>query len=318
MDGLNAEGLVVIVGGSGFIGRYLVQELARTGVRMRIVARNVPVAQFVKPLGGLGQIDIVARDVRDPVSLAVAMRGATAAVNLVGILDGTPAQFDAVHARGAGNVAHAARAAGADCFVQMSAIGADAASPAAYARSKAAGEVAVRAAFPSATVLRPSIVFGREDAFLNRFAGMARSMPFVMPVVAGRTRFQPVYVGDIAQAVAAALTDPATFGGHTYELGGPRVYSFRELLAWIVREVRADKPLVDVPDAVAALMARMSGALPGMPMTQDQWLMLQSDNVAHGDGLAAFGIVATPMEAIAPAYLERFRSAGRFHREATV
>jgi NADH dehydrogenase len=246
------------------------------------------------------------------------MRGATAAVNLVGILDGSAAMFDAVHARGAGHVAQAAAKAGADRFVQVSAIGADAQSPAAYARSKAAGEAAVRAAFPTATVVRPSIVFGREDAFLNRFAGMARSMPFMMPVVAGKTKFQPVYVGDVAAAITAALGDPATFGGQTYELGGPRVYSFRDLLAWILREVRVDKPLVEVPDAVAATMARMSGVLPGMPMTQDQWRMLQSDNVATGDGLAAFGITATPMEAIAPAYLERFRSAGRFHREAAV
>lgn len=316
MGRLDADGLVAIVGGSGFIGRYLVQDLARTGVRMRIVVRNVPVAQLLKPLGTLGQIDIIAGDVRDASSLAEAMRGATAAVNLVGILDGTPSLFDAVHARGAGNVAQAAATAGARAFVQVSAIGADAKSAASYARSKAAGEAAVHRAFPAATVVRPSIVFGREDAFLNRFAGMAKSMLPVMPVVAGKTRFQPVYVGDVAQAISMALAAPERFGGQTYELGGPRIYSFRELLAWILREVRADKPLVDVPDEVAALMARMSSVVPGMPMTRDQWLMLQSDNVAHGDGLAAFGIAGTPMEAIAPAYLERFRTAGRFHREA--
>jgi uncharacterized protein YbjT (DUF2867 family) len=318
MDGLDTDGLVVIVGGSGFIGRYLVQDLARTGVRMRIVARNIPAAQFLKPLGGLGQIDIVYGDVRDPASLRSAMRGATAAVNLAGILTATPQIFDAVHARGAELAARAAAEAGAGRFVHVSAIGADRESPAAYARSKAAGEAAVRAAFPAATIVRPSVVFGREDAFLNRFAGLAQSMLPVMPVIAGATKFQPVYVGDVARAIATALGDPRAFGGRIFELGGPRTYSFRELLAWIMDEVRARKPLFDVPDSLAAMMAQLSGWLPGVPITRDQWAMLQTDTIAHGDGLSAFGIAATPMEAIAPAYLERFRTAGRFHREAAI
>jgi uncharacterized protein YbjT (DUF2867 family) len=187
-------------------------------------------------------------------------------------------------------------------------------SPAQYARSKGDGEAAVRNLLPVATIVRPSIVFGPEDAFLNRFAGLARSL-LVMPVIAGDTKFQPVYVRDVARAIVAALADPARFGGKTYDLGGPRVYTFRALLAWILQEIRVDKPLVDIPPFAAKAMAQLGKLLPGMPMTYDQWLMLQSDNVAVGPGLAEFGIEPTPMEAIAPGYLERFRTAGRFHRD---
>ena len=312
------DDLIVVVGGSGFIGRYVVQELVKTGARLRIVVRDPGQALYLKPLGGLGQIQAVQGNVTSPAALARAFEHATAGVNLVGILAESGAQkFDGVQAAGAANVAQAAAAAGVGAFVQMSAIGADARSPAAYARTKAGGEAAVRAALPHATVLRPSVVFGPEDGFLNRFAAMARSFP-VVPVVAGGSKFQPVYVVDVARAVAAALADPAGHGGKTYELGGPQVYAMRDLIAWIMREVRADKNAVELPDAAAQLLARLGSVLPGLPLTHDQWLMLQSDNIVSGTlpGLAELGVDATPMEAVAPAWLERYRPRGRFNRDA--
>lgn len=316
MDGLSGDRLVVIVGGSGFVGRYVVQELARTGVRLRIVARTPEKAAFLKPLGGLGQIQVMPGNVGDLASLTAAFDKADGGVNLVGILDERAGQkFARVQADGAANVAHAAAAAGVASFVHVSAIGADAGSAAAYASTKAAGEAAVRAALPQATIVRPSIVFGPEDQFINRFAALAKSLP-VVPVIAGGTRFQPVYVVDLARAIAAALAEPARFGGQTFELGGPRTYAFREIIAWIVHEIRSAKSLVEVPDAVARIMGRAGDTLPFVPMTSGQFEMLQSDNVATGPGLAAFGIAPTPLEAVAPAYLERYRTGGRFHREA--
>ncbi|MBV8971984.1 MAG: complex I NDUFA9 subunit family protein [Sphingomonadaceae bacterium] len=315
MDGNLRDRLVVVVGGSGFLGRYLVQELAHTGARIRVVVRSVERAYFLKPLGALGQIEIVAGDVTRPATIAAAFVHADAAVNLVGILDERGGQrFDAVQANGAAAVAGAAAAAGVRAFVQVSAIGADAGSAAGYARTKAAGEVAVTSALPHATILRPSVVFGPEDQFLNRFAALAKQLP-VVPVVAGGTRFQPVYVVDVARAIVAALNDPATFGGKTFELGGPRVYAFRDIIAWILGEIRSTKRMTEVPDGAARLMGRAGDLLPFVPMTSGQFTMLQSDNVAQPPGLAAFGIDPTPLEAVAPAYLERYRTAGRFHRD---
>ncbi len=310
-----ADRVVVVVGGSGFIGRYLVQELARAGARVRVVVRSVERAGSLKTLGGLGQIEIVAGDVARPATIAPAFAHADAGVNLVGILDERSGQtFAAVQSSGAATVAKAAAAAGVGAFVHVSAIGANAASGAEYAKTKAAGEAAAFAALPRATVLRPSLVFGPEDQFINRFASLAKASP-VVPVVAGDTRFQPVYVVDLARAIVAALADPAKFGGGTFELGGPRVYAFRDIIAWICREIRVDKPLIEVTPFVAKLMARAGDVLPFMPMTSGQYIMLQSDNVAAPPGLAAFGIEATPLEAIAPAYLERYRTSGRFHRD---
>ena len=307
--------LVVVVGGSGFLGRYVVQELAATGDRLRIVVRRPEAAAFLKPLVALGQAQIVAGNVADAASMMRAFDGATAGINLVGILAETGRQtFAAVQADGAGNAARAAAAAGVEAYVQMSAIGASASSGARYAQTKAAGEAAVLAALPHATVLRPSVVFGPEDQFINRFAALGKALP-VVPVVAGGTRFQPVYVLDVAKAVVAALGDPARFGGQTFELGGPRIYAFRDIIGWILREIRVKKSLVELPAFAARLMARAGDVVPGAPMTSDQYVMLQSDNVASADGLAALGIAATPLEAIAPQYLERYRSGGRFHRE---
>ena len=314
------DGLVVVIGGGGFVGRYLVQALAKTGVRIRVTSRNPDGASFLKPLGGLGQIQIVRGDVRDAASMARAFDGATAGVNLAGILAESGGQrFDAVQARGAANTAEAARNAGVAAFVHVSAIGADAASKAGYARTKAAGEAAVLKALPHATIVRPGIVFGREDQFINRFAALTAKLPAV-PVVAGNTRFQPVYVLDVAHAIAAALANPAKFGGRFYSLGGPKSYSFREILTWIRDQVRPGKTLLEVPDAAAALMAKLGNFVPGAPMTQDQWLMLQRDTVVQpGDlGLGDLGVEATPMESIAPAYLERYKTGGRFHRDPLV
>ncbi len=314
---LPVDALVTVIGGSGFIGRYVVQRLVESGRRVRVVVRNPQAAQFLKPLGGLGQIQIVQGDVTADAQMAAAFAGAGAGVNLVGILvEGGGQTFTAVQAEGAARAARAAAAAGIVHYVQVSAIGADATSPVPYARSKAAGEAAVLAAIPTAVILRPSLVIGPEDQFLNRFAAMARMSP-VLPVIAGDSRFQPVYVHDVAGAVVAALDDPAA-AGRTYELGGPNVMTFRAILQMINRETRHDRRLLEVPHAVAALMGRMGDILPFMPMTSDQFAMLQKDNVvsAGQPGLAELGISPSPMAAFVPEMLERYRPSGRFNKAA--
>ncbi len=301
--------LVTVFGGSGFIGRYVVRALLATGARVRIAARNPGDGWFLRTQGGLGQTQFVAADVRNPESVARALVGATGAVNLVGILKG---DFDAFHVAGARHVAEAAARAGCTGLVQISAIGADAASTSAYGRSKGEGEVAVRAAFPAATILRPSIVFGREDGFVNRFADLIASLP-VVPIIRGPAKFQPVYVGDVADAVVAALADQDEHGGKTYELGGPEVITMAELNRWIAKSTGRNRRFVALPDGIAGAMASLTGWLPGAPMTRDQWLMLQSDNVVTGiDGLKALGVAATPLEAVAEGWLVRYRRHGRF------
>ena len=247
--------------------------------QLRVVARDPHLAAHVKPLAALGQLDIVRGDVTHAASVARAVAGSDGVVNLVGILSGSEgAGFDAVHIGGAGNIAAASAAAGVHALVHVSALGADVESASAYGRSKGKGETAVRAAFPAATILRPSVIFGAEDQFLNRFAGLLRAAP-VMPVVAGDTRFQPVYVTDVADAVARALAAPAAHGGGLYALGGPDTMTMRALLEWIAETIGRNPRFIDVPDAVAGLVAALTGWLPGAPLTRDQWLMLQSDNV---------------------------------------
>lgn len=304
------DSLITIFGGGGFLGRHITQHLTAAGARVRIAQRNIRNAQDVKPLGNLGQTQLVSADIRKPETVARAVHGADAVINLVGILKG---DFDAFHHVGAANVAQAAAAAGCQALVHVSAIGADAQSKSAYGRSKAEGEAAVRAAFPQATILRPSIVFGREDQFLNRFAGLIALLPIV-PIIGGKARFQPVYVDDVARAVAASLADPARFGGKTFELGGPEIISMGELNRRIAQDINATPGFVDMPDALSGLMASMTGWLPGAPITSDQWAMLQSDNVvADGaEGLDAFGIAATPMAAVTGDYLVKYRKHGRF------
>jgi uncharacterized protein YbjT (DUF2867 family) len=301
--------LVTLFGGGGFIGRYVAQALYKTGVRVRIAERDPRRAFYLKPLGALGQTQFVAADVRKPDQVARAVEGASAVINLVGILKG---DFQAVHVDGARNVAEAARSAGAKALVHLSAIGADPASPSAYGRSKGEGEAAVQAAFPGATILRPSVVFGREDNFVNRFAKFGR-LPFV-PVIRGAVKLQPIYVGDVGKAVCAAASDPGTHGGKTYELGGPQVLSMHELNAWIGEETGRGSHLVDVPDFLAGLMAKATGWLPRAPITSDQWLMLQQDNLAQGGtkDLKALGITPTPLAAVAEGWLTSYRRRGRF------
>ncbi len=309
--------LVTVVGGSGFLGRYIVQRLAEAGLRVRVAVRHPETALFLKPLGSLGQVQLVHGNITSDAQMAAAFDGAAAGVNLVGILAESGKQrFDAVQAEGAGRAARAAAAAGVRHYVQVSAIGADAASPVPYVRSKAQGEAAVLAAIPTATILRPSLVIGPEDQFLNRFAAMARLSP-ILPVIAGNTRFQPVFVMDVAAAVVAALNSPAA-AGRTYELGGADVLSFRAILAMINAETRQQRRLVEVPDLIAALMAKLGDVLPFMPMTSDQLAMLGKDNVVTSGmpGLADLGVLPTPMAAFVPAMLERYRLSGRFNQNA--
>jgi uncharacterized protein YbjT (DUF2867 family) len=309
MRGTTVRKVATVFGGSGFIGRYVVQRLAHADYVVRVATTNPGAARFLQTSGRVGQIVPLAASVTDAGAVARAVAGADLVVNLVGILhERKPGDFRRLQAEGAGNVARLAAEAGVERLVQVSAIGADLASPSAYGRSKAEGEAAVRAAFPGATILRPSIVFGAEDQFFNRFAGMARLLPF-MPVVAGATRFQPVYVGDVAEAVVAAATREDAVG-QTYELGGPRVISFRDLLRFILDTTGHRRPLVAMPDGLVRLQARLSEFLPNPPLTRDQLLMLQRDNiVAPGaPGLAELGISPKSVEAVVPGYLARFRS----------
>ncbi len=309
--------LVTVIGGSGFLGRYVVQQLAKAGHRVRVAVRHPELALFLKPLGGVGQIQIVQANVRYPASIAHAVAGSDAIVNLVGILYPSGRQtFNHVQGEGAEGIARAARAANVKVLVHVSAIGADAESPSNYARTKGEGEAKVRAAFPAATILRPSVVFGPEDGFFNRFAGLAQISP-VMPVICGDSRFQPVYVGDVARAVLQAVETPERYGGQTYELGGPRVWTFRDLLAYILKEIRINRPLVEIPLPIAKLQAAVLGLLPRPMLTSDQLKLLARDNVvsAGAVGFEAFGITPTPIESAVPSYLVTYRPQGQFNRK---
>ncbi len=301
--------LVTVFGGAGFVGRQVVQSLLAQGARVRVAQRSLTTAMRVKPLGGLGQTQLVAADVTNPASVALAITGSDVVINLVGVLTG---DFDAVQAKGAAHVAQAAAQAGVGALVHVSAIGADAESPSAYGRSKAAGEAAVLAAFPTATIIRPSIIFGSEDQFTNRFAGLIRSMP-VVPVIGAATKFQPVYVADVAHAIVAAASGPAAHGGKIFELGGPQTMSMLAINEWIAARIGRERSFVPVPGPVASLIAAF-GFLPGAPITRDQWAMLQKDNVAAAGapGLAELGVTATPMAAVADGWLVVYRKHGRF------
>ncbi|MBW4089502.1 MAG: complex I NDUFA9 subunit family protein [Proteobacteria bacterium] len=303
--------IATVFGGSGFIGRYVVQRLARRGFIVRVAVRDPVGAGFLKPMGAVGQIVPLFGPIVDEGHVHRALEGATWAVNLVGILaEQRRGDFDRVHGEGAGRVARIAAAAGVARLVHLSAIGADPASPSAYGRSKAAGEAAVRQAFPGATILRPSLVFGPEDAFFNRFAGMARLLP-IMPVISGATRFQPVYVGDVADATLAAL-DRADAQGTIFELGGPDVRSFRELMEAVLTWTGRRRKLVTLPMGLARLQAQFGELIPGKPFTRDQLLMLARDAIVSAGmpGLAELGIVPTPMDLVVPDYLARFRPGG--------
>ncbi|WP_119460865.1 complex I NDUFA9 subunit family protein [Rhodospirillaceae bacterium SYSU D60014] len=311
-----AARVATIFGGSGFVGRYLVQRLARRGWVIRIAVRHPDSASFLRPMGHVGQITPIAANLRDDRSVAAAVSGVDAVVNLVGILHESGRQtFKAVHVEGAQRVAMAAKAAGAERFIQMSALGADPNSPAAYARSKAAGEAAVRAAFPEASILRPSVIFGPEDDFFNRFAAMARLLPALPLIGGGKTKFQPVYVGDVAEAMARIIEDPAA-RGKLYELGGPQTYSFKELLELLLQEIGRRRILLPLPFSLASLQGAVLQHLPNPPLTRDQVELLKQDNVVSGTTptLADLGIQPTAVEVILPTYLDRFRRGGRYDR----
>ncbi len=305
-------GVAAVFGGSGFVGRYVVRALARRGARVRVAVRRPERALFLKTAGAPGQIVPVAANLRDDDSVRAAVEGADAVVNLVGILFERGRQrFDAVHRAGAGRVARLARAAGARRLLHVSALGASSSSPSAYARSKAAGEAAARDAFPGAVVVRPSIVFGPEDDFFNRFAALARLTPALPLFGGGATRFQPVYVGDVARA-AAALLDAADAAGRTFELAGPQVRSFKALLELVLEATGRRRLLLPVPYALGEIKASLLQLLPAPPLTRDQVRLLRADNVAGGTlpGLAQLGIEPTALEAVVPACLERYRRRG--------
>jgi NADH dehydrogenase len=297
------EELVTVFGGDGFIGRYVCEYLFRSGVRVRVASRDPRNSYFIQPLGQVGQFGFVKADITDGSAVSRALKGASAAVNLVGVFGRT---MSATHVEGARNIAETARHCGLDALVHISAIGADAESQSAYGRTKAEGEKAVREAFPNATIIRPSLVFGPEDKLTNRFAGMAR-WPF-LPVIAARRKFQPVYVRDLAKAISTAVLGPERFGGKLYEIGGPEMMSMSELIKVIADLSGQNANLVPMPDLAGNLLSYF-GWLPGAPLTRDQWLMLQRDNIPSGKvpGLEAFDVRPTPLAAVAYEWLDRFR-----------
>lgn len=308
--------VATVFGGSGFIGRYVVKRLAQAGHVVRVAVRDTERARMLAPMGAVGQIVPLYTRLTDRGHVERAVDGAEWAINLVGILaERRPGDFRRLQGEGPGLIAAAAATAGVARVVHVSAIGvsaigADPQSPSLYARSKGEGEQAMRGAFPAATILRPSLVFGQEDQFFNRFGAIAALSP-VMPVISGGSRMQPVYVGDVADAVMAALTRPEA-AGRIYELGGPSVLTFRELLAWILDTTQRRRRLFEVPMWLAEWQATVMEKLPGKPLTRDQLLLLAKDNVV-GQGvlsLAELGIQATPLDLVVPRYLARFRPGG--------
>jgi NADH dehydrogenase len=315
---------VTVFGGSGFLGRAVIRALCKQGYRVVAPLRQPHLGHRVRALGDVGQVDVRQANLRYPDSVAAAMHGAYAVVNCVGLLYEKGRQtFHALHVRGAETVAEAAKKAGVQRLIHISSIGADERSRSAYARTKAEGEAAVRAAFPSATILRPSIVFGSEDGFFNRFGDMARSSAILPLIGGGKTRLQPIYVGDVADAVAGALARPAS-AGRTYELGGPRTYSFKELMQIIVRETDRPRILLSLPffvmgpiGATLDALCRLTPLAP--PLTGHQIEMLKTDNVVNASGEPGIGVLADlgvteleSVEAIVPTYLWRFRPYGQF------
>jgi len=317
----NLETLVTVFGGSGFLGRNVVRALCRRDYRVRVAVRRPELAGYLQPSGRVGQVHVVQANLRYPASVEAAVRDSHIVINLVGILaEGGGQTFDAVQARGAEAVARAAAAAGAR-LVHVSAIGADAQSASSYARAKAAGEQAVLAAVPSAVIFRPSVMFGPEDQFTNRFAALARMSP-VLPLIGGGTRMQPVYVGDVATAVADAVDGKARPGA-TYELGGPEVLTMREIIEAILAITDRKRMLAPLPFGLARFKAAFLQFAPGaLKLTPDQVTLLESDNVvsdaakAAGLTLEGLGITADSLEAVAPQYLWRFRPAGQFQRKS--
>ena len=318
MTGNNSDKLVTVIGGSGFIGRHVVRSLAKRGYRIRVACRRPDLAGRVQPLGTPGQIMPMQTNLRFPDSVAAACDSADAVINLPGVLFGSGGQsFEAVHSFGASVAAKAARQAKAKLFIQMSAIGADANSASAYGTSKAEGERLARSGFPGAMIIRPSIVFGPDDGFFNKFAEMARFSPALPLIGGGTTRFQPVFAGDVAEAIAT-LVDRGVADGKTYELGGPEVISFKHILQFILQTTDRKRLLVPVPWPMAKLLGTVLGVLPKPPLTTDQVALLQTDNVVSaaavqsGQDLAGLGISPKGFRVIVPGYIYRFRKEGQF------
>jgi uncharacterized protein YbjT (DUF2867 family) len=314
----NSEKIVTIIGGSGFIGRHIVRALAKRGYRIRVACRRPDLASHVQPLGNPGQVMPVQANVRYPASLAAVCDGAHAVINLAGVLFSSRAQsFDAIHVFGAEASAKAAKAAKAKVFIQMSALGADLASRSEYARTKAAGEAKAKAAFPGAIILRPSIVFGPEDNFFNQFAGLSRLAPALPLIGGGHTKFTPLFAGDLAEAIAT-LVDRGDASGQTLELGGPEVFTFKQLMEFTLATIGRKRLLVPVPWIIAKIMGTVMGYLPGAPLTADQVKLLKTDNVVseaatrEGRDLASLGITAQGIQGIVPSYLYSYRKAGQF------
>jgi len=305
--------LITVFGGTGFVGRHTVRALARAGFRVRVAVRYPSQGFFLPPMGHVGQIAIVKCNVRNPEQIAAAIHGASGVVNLTGILFSRGRQnFNAVHVEGAAAIAKAAQAVGVSSLVHISAIGANVDAESSYAASKGEGERRVREAFSDATILRPSIVFGPEDDFFNRFAALARILPVLPLIGGGHTKFQPVFVGDVASAVLRALNDPST-RGNTYELGGPTIYTFKELMQVILRETCRKRLLLPIPFSIAAFQAFFLQFMPKPLLTPDQVTLLRSDNiVSASDALASLGIAPTSVEAEVPTYLSRFRPKGQY------
>lgn len=307
---LRPNELVTVFGGDGFIGRYVCEKLLKSGVRVRVASRDPRNSYFIQPLGQVGQIGYVRANITNEDSVKRALDGASAAVNLVGVFG---RQGQAIHVDGARHIADAAKKGGAKAVVHISAMGANPESPSIYGRTKGEGEIVLKKAFKGATIIRPSLVFGSEDSLTNRFAAMAK-LP-ILPVIAADRKFQPVYVRDLAKAIAQAALEPGKHGGKTYEIGGPQVMTMIELHRVIVELSGLTPEIVALPDFVGDLMSRF-GWLPGAPLTRDQWLMLSQDNVTSGKlpGLDAFGIRPTPLAAVGGEWLDRFggnRFAGR-------
>ncbi|WP_417485619.1 complex I NDUFA9 subunit family protein [Maricaulis sp.] len=316
--------IITVFGGSGFVGRHVVRALAKAGYRVRVATRRPHLAQDLRVMGVVGQVQLVQANLRVAASVERALDGASGVVNLVGVLNESGRQtFSRLHAVGAATIAKAASGLGIERMIQVSAIGASADSASRYARTKAEGEAAVLAALPQATILRPSIVFGTEDGFFNRFGALARFVPALPLFGGGKTRFQPVFAGDVGKAVLAAF-ERSEARGQTYELGGPGVYTFEELMRFILDETDRPRLLLPLPWVIGKVIATVSelvGALPLMPVliTRDQLVQLQSDNVVSesAKGLADLGVTGETVEAIVPSYLERYRRYGQFHeREA--
>ncbi|HVV65763.1 MAG TPA: complex I NDUFA9 subunit family protein [Rhizomicrobium sp.] len=316
--------LVTVFGGSGFLGRHTVRALAKAGYRIRVAVRRPATAHFLPPMGHVGQIQLMRCNVRDAEQLAEALKGAHAAVNLTGILFPRGEQsFEAIHVEAAQSIARSAAEAGVAALAHVSAIGADPDANSHYASTKGEGEARVREAFAGASVLRPSVVFGPEDRFFNKFAQMARVFPVLPLIGGGRTKFQPVFVGDVASAIVRCLEDPAA-KGRVYELGGPAVRTFKDLMQFILRETGRRRLLAPVPfflaTAEAFVLEIPSMILPIDPLlTVDQVRMLKSDNVVRPDapGLRELGVDPDTIEAIVPSYLWRYRPKGQFDRLVT-